>query len=147
MSENAKKAMPQSLRWVYYLSPKHGYAVLKHQRLAMDGRVVASYSNDSFQAIPGSQIVLAGMVKISILENYDHSLGSYHYEILSIPACTRDMSVVKVSMEPIPKEQFVLNRNEVAPGARIYGTAAPPLQHKDGSVKTNTFTMPATSGD
>jgi hypothetical protein len=144
-SENSGKAIPQSLRWVYYLSPKNGYAVCKHQRLAMDGKVVVSYSNDAFRPIPGTQIVLAGKVEISSFEQFGLQAGSRHYELLSTPSFTRDLSVVKVSTKSIPKEQFVLNMKEVVPGALIIDFVTPGLQRKDGSVIT--FNMPASPDD
>ena len=135
--------MPASLRWVYYLSPKNGYAVRKHQCLALDGRVVVSYSNDDFQRIPGTQIVLARRVMKSTFEQYGVRLGSYRYryELLSKPSFTRELSVVSVSTKPIPKERFVLNMREVAPGARIIDGVTPSLRRKDGNLIT--FTMPS----
>jgi hypothetical protein len=144
-SENSRKAIPQSLRWVYYLSPKNGYAVRKHQRLAMDGKVVVSYSNDAFQPIPGTQIALAGKVKISSFEQFGLRAGSHHYELLSTPSFTRDLSVVKVSTKSIPKEQFVLNMKDVVPGALVIDFVTPGLQRKDGSAIT--FNMPASPDD
>jgi hypothetical protein len=144
-SENSRKAIPQAVRWVYYLSPKNGYAVRKHQRLALDGRVIASYCNDAFQSIPGTQIVLAGRVKISSFEEFGLHAGSYRYELLSTPAFTRDMSVVKVSMESIPKEHFVLNMKEVVPGAQVIDGVTPGLRRKDGTIIT--FKMPASPDD
>jgi len=140
--ENSQKAAPQTLRWVYYLSPKSGYAVCKHERLALDGRVVVSYSNGNFQAIPGTQVVLAGRVKISSFEQW---IGSHRYEILSAPGCTRDWSVVKVSTKSIPKERFVLNMKEVVPGAEVIDMVTPGLRRKDGTLIT--FKMPASPDD
>ena len=144
-SENSRKAIRQSLRWVYYLSFKNGYAVRKHQRLAMDGRVVVSYSNDAFQAIPGTQIVLAGRVRISSFEEFGLHAGSHHYQLWSTPSFTRDLSVVKVSTKSIPKEHFVLKMKEVVPGALVIDTVTPGLQRKDGSAIT--FKMPASPDD
>lgn len=142
-SESSRKAMPASLRWVYYLSPKNGYAVRKHQCIALDGRVVVSYSNDDFQRIPETQIVLARRVKKSTFEQFGVRPGShrYRYELLSEPSFTRELSVVSVSTKPIPKERFVLSMKEVVPGALIIDGVTPSLQRKDGRLIT--FKMPA----
>jgi hypothetical protein len=139
--EKRKKTMPEKLRWVYYLSPENGYAVRKHERLTMDGKVTASYSNGSFESVPGTDITLAGRVKMSSFEK----VGSHSYELLSTPAHTVELSVVKVSTETVPKERFVLDMEEVVPGATVIDAVTPELQRKDGSVIT--FPMPASPDD
>ena len=126
---------------MYYLSPENGYAVRKHERLTTDGKVAASYSNGSFQLVPGTAITLPGRVTMTSLEK----LGSHSYELLSTPAHTVDLSVVRVSTEPVPKERFVLDMKEVVPGATVIDAVTPELQREDGTVRT--FIMPASPED
>ena len=141
MRDGRKRNMPRQLRWSYYLAPDHRFAVIKHERHTMDGRLIASYSNASFRAIPGTSIVLAGEIRLNVFQ----AVGATGYEIMSAPVDITEISLSKASTEPIPLERFVLKRDEVAPGARVIDAVTAELQRSNGTVVS--YVMPASPDD
>lgn len=139
--EERKKNIPHQFRWVYYLSPKHQFAVCNHDRLTLDGKVAVSYSNSSFQSIPGTNIVLAGRMKRSSFERR----GEYSYELRTTPVEITDLFLVTASTDKIPQERFVLTKDEVIPGATVIDAVSPELQRPDGTVIT--YDMPASPNE
>jgi hypothetical protein len=107
----------------------------------MDGKVTASYSNIAFLTVPGTDIVLAETVKKKSFEMPTRT----GYQILDTAPFTTELSVVDVSTKPIPGDRFVLNKEEIAPGAIVIDATSPELQNPDETVIT--FKMPASPED
>lgn len=136
-----KKSSPERVRWIYFLSNRDDYAVLKHERRTLAG---AKWLECDVSSFFENSLDFPRLGKSVSVKNFV-SLSEEEFTILPISQETTSVVAQSPHIIPTTDDDFVLKKESAKAGTQLIDAVTPELQKPNGSVSV--FNMPASPED